>query len=119
MNVMFCCFIVDDILMFIDNYKSILQKKKEIIDIENVSSKSHLYYKEQYGSSLRDEYIQIILSYGYIIQFCSSNPISLIFAFLHAMLARYIDISKFLKIYFINFIGKLVNNFKMDLKELE
>lgn len=119
MNVMFVCFIVDDILIFIDNYKSILQKKKEIIDIENVSSKSHLYYKEQYGSSLRDEYIQIILSYGYIIQFCSSNPISLIFAFLHAMLARYIDISKFLKIYFINFIGKLVNNFKMDLKELE
>lgn len=67
--------------------------------------KLHLYYKTEYYDTMIYEYIEIILSYGYIILFGISSPICFFFTLISAWVERMTDCYKLIKFHNISIIA--------------
>lgn len=106
-NIMFAIFIMEDLYGFLQTKEEVSEKKKNVKPfIGNNSSKKEYYYRNRYANSVQEEYMQIILVFGYIIQFGAASPICLLVGFLHGMLARYTDSKKFTEFVHVNFNSK-------------
>lgn len=107
-NIMFAIFIVQDIYSFIKIQKKVITKSERIFtfETEQKSSKKEYYYRNKYSNSVNDEYMQIILVFGYIIQFGAASPICLLIGFIHGLIARYTDTVKFCSLIHVNFSSK-------------
>jgi hypothetical protein len=67
-------------------------------------SKLHLYYKTEYYDTMIYEYVEVILSYGYIILFGISSPICFLFTLMSAWVERMTDCYKLVKFHNISII---------------
>ena len=115
LNIMFAIFIVEDIFYFLQAKREVEEREGNIKNSDNRSSKKEIYYRDTYGNSVQEEYMQIILVFGYVIQFGAASPLCLPVAFAHGMLARYTDSYKFIKFVHVNFCC----NFLIQLEEKE
>lgn len=105
LNAMYLIFLIEDLLAYREKQNSF---KSEASNDDNKSTKNHHYSRGSYSGSVNEEYMQIILVYGYLIQFGAASPISLMIAFAHGMFARYTDSVRFAKLIHVNFISKLI-----------
>jgi hypothetical protein len=106
-NIMFIIFILEDYYSFVLSQRKVKEKSEKVLKFTgNKSSKQEYFYREKYANSVQEEYMQIILVFGYIIQFGAASPICLLVGFVHGMLARYTDSFKFIKFVHVNFSSK-------------
>ena len=64
------------------------------------------YNKADYADDLLNEYKEMVFTYGYVILFGVSAPISFVFALLQAYLERFVDSYKLMRLNNVNIIGK-------------
>lgn len=107
-NIMFIIFILKDLYSFNKIKIKVEEQAKKITNKVNYnnSSKYEYYYRQSYANSVQSEYMQIILVFGYIIQFGAASPLCLLIGFVHGLLARFTDSYKFIKLNHVNFNSK-------------
>jgi hypothetical protein len=76
-------------------------------NLENKSSKYIYYTRSEYESEdASGEYLEIVMNYGYIIQFGASSPISFLIVFLQTLFMRFVDVVKVSKLLYVRIISK-------------
>jgi len=79
--------------------KKNLYNELEKEHLENGSKKMDFYIRKEYkADNVFDEYFEILLIFGYIVQFGCSHPLSFLFVFIHAYFARISDTIKLVKL---------------------
>lgn len=108
---------------FIEKNKIVSNNQRKLDDNEDIFKgrlyKNQYFYNRQlYKSSIFNEYFQILLAFGYLIQFGSASPISFLLGFLHSILARYTDSCRFINLFYINTVNgsKGIGYFKKMIK---
>jgi hypothetical protein len=79
-------------------------------NLSNRSSKYIYYTRVEYESEdASGEYLDIVMNYGYIIQFGSSSPICFFIALLQTIFMRMIDAIKMSKLQYVRLISNIIN----------
>lgn len=79
------------------------------LNANNLSSKYIYYTRAEYEkNNVDEEYLEVVLNFGYIIQFGQASPICFLIALLEAMITRLVDMIKMTKLQSIRFISKFL-----------
>ena len=92
---------------YMSNYQksaSETENKDENLKNQFACSKIEYYIRKEYKcNNLFDEYKEILLIFGYVVQFGSSSPMCFIFAFAHAYISRFGDAIKMIRLQYVKF----------------
>jgi hypothetical protein len=84
-----------------------LEKSVKKIDENNKSSKIIYHTRETYErDDFSDEFREVLLSYGYIIQFGCASPFCFVMAFVQVIIGRIVDVIKVSKLQYVRLISK-------------
>ena len=100
-------------------FYKIPKKINEILDDVNKSNNYSFYSRERYlDEDFDDNYMHLILNFGYLIQFGSASPILLIMVSIQVYCERLANSILFSQTRYFDTISKMYYNLKMDRREL-